>query len=199
MFAASLMAGRRLSLKQQLRSRCPKISKNVTFDKITIQKYNTMATYVSTLAMFYNTNRKFRFYEIWCQICLLKAIFEFLSATAFHSIQSVFQMLGGPNDGQPPLRPKRPPCRGRHRSAWPPRGLSWSCPWPSWPRHCGDLGEGVEEPSHHDTGWLRDNSDPWTHLLQHRHTNTGEKPSYDWFTNIPIYLTGEEVYLYNIS
>ena len=151
--------------------------------------------------MFSNTNRNvltIRFYEIWCQISFLKAIFEFLSATAFHSIQSVFQMLGGPNDGQPPLRPKRPPRRGRHRSAWPPRGLSWSCPWPSGPRHCGDLGEGVEEPSHHDTGCLRDNSDPWTHLLQHRHINTGEKPSYDWFTNIPIYLTGEEVYLYII-
>ena len=182
MFAASLMAGRRLSLKQQLRSRCPKISKNVTKS----QSKNITQWQRTYLAMFSNTNRNIIFYEIWYQISFLKAIFEFLSATVFHSIQ----MLGGPNDGQPPLRPKRPPRRGRHRSAWPPRGLSWSCPWPSWPRHCGDLGEGVEEPSHHDTGGLRDNSDPWTHLLQHRHTNTGEKPSYDWFTNIPIYLTG---------
>ena len=61
-------------------------------------------------------------------------------------------MLGGSDDGQPSVRPRRPPRGGGHWPAWPPWGLSRPHPRPPRPGHRRHLGEGVQEPSHYDTG-----------------------------------------------
>ena len=61
-------------------------------------------------------------------------------------------MLGGSDDGQPSVRPRRPPRGGGHWPAWPAWGLSRPHPRPPRPGHRRHLGEGVQEPSHYDTG-----------------------------------------------
>ena len=155
---ASLMAGRRLSLKQQLRSRYTiKLFHNLLILDVysmsssfeagiilssSIQSIKSILfnldSYSMNISICLGCETRYKMYIKICQNQFhLSAVFK------LNQLHICLQMLGGPDDGPPSVRPIRPSRRGWHRPPWPTWGLPRSRAGSSRPRHCGHLGKGV--------------------------------------------------------
>lgn len=115
-----------------------------------------MITIYSTLTIQANLIKTYSTLTIQFLVIVKLDKTKLLSLLTNNSIElfNVLQMLGGPDDGQPSVRPGGPTRGGRHWPPRPARGLPRPRPRPSRPGHRRYLGEGVPESSHHDTGTI---------------------------------------------